>query len=116
MKAFKTFFSKFIKRKNNDPTSSQSNSPSKKDDPTGPQSAEPSNNDDPADSLSVASSRNDDGPSALNTFTSILRTIKNVTDSIGLPVLSTAIGGLSKVLGSIEVCLSCMYLLFIYNV
>ena len=120
----KKFFSKFTKRKNDDLASFHSTTPSQNDDPVGshgaspsnnsdlssPQSAAPFNNDDPADSQSVASSNNNDEPSALNTFTCTVTMIMSVTEAIGLPYLRTAIGDLSKVLESIEVCSLCMYL------
>ena len=96
---------------NGDPADSQSTASNNNGDPATPQVNDPSqNDDDPADSQSTASSNNDDGFSFFNTFTSTVGMIKSVTEVIDLPILSTAIRGLSKVLESIKVCSSCMYL------
>ena len=109
MKAPKKFLSKFTKRKNENLAILQSTIPSQNDDPVGSHNASPSNNNDLASPQSAAPFNNDE-PSDLNTFTSTVRAIKRITEAIGLPVLSAAIGGLSKVLESIKVRSSCMYL------
>ena len=100
----KKFFSIFTRRKNHNPTGSQSTSPSQSGEPASSQSAAPSHNDGPFLSQSTVPSHNDNESSALSTAISIVNAINNVADGIGISGLSMAIGGLLKVLESIKVC------------
>ena len=108
----KNFFSKFTKRKNDDPVSSQSTASSNNAGPRSSQSAEPSHINEPYASQRTVTAHSHDQYSdkALSRIISIVEVAEKVVEDISVPGLKSAVKGLLYALKKIKVCSQCMYL------